>query len=112
MEVVEQIRNAGWTTRRIILATLVVVGVALIFFLLVRFHLVLFSLFEAIVFSTAIGPVVAWLQKRRLPRGLGIILTFIVIAALIAGFLYLTAPLVIEQAATVSNTLTAFYHNL
>jgi len=112
MEVVEQIKNAGWTTRRIILATLVVVAVTLVFYLFLRFHLVLFSLFEAIVFRTAISPAVEWLQKRGVPRGVGIALIFLVIAVLMLFFLVLAAPLTIEQAATVSNTLTTFYNNL
>jgi len=47
-------------------ATLVIVFVALSFWLLYRFNQVVFILFIAIVMGTVIRPVVAWLRLRVL----------------------------------------------
>jgi predicted PurR-regulated permease PerM len=101
-----------WTPRKVILATLVVVAVTFGFWLFLRFRLVLFSLFQAIVFGTAISPLVDWLQQRGIRRGLSIAITYVFIMAFVVGFIYLTAPLVIDQAATVSQTITTYYQQL
>ncbi len=110
----EQTGSTGdqhWTARRVISLTLVVVAVILAFFLLVRFRVVAFSLFEAIVFATAVTPVVNALQKYRIPRPLGASLVFIAILAFIIIFSYTTVPLLFEQGATIASTVTSFYQN-
>jgi predicted PurR-regulated permease PerM len=58
----------GWTFRRVVWATLVLVFVILSFWLLYRFNQVVFILFIAIVMGTVIRPVVTWLHQRGLPR--------------------------------------------
>ena len=57
-----------WTFRRVVWATLILVFVALGFWLLYRFNQVVFILFIAILIGTVIRPVVAWLNQRGLPR--------------------------------------------
>ncbi|MCL4562559.1 MAG: AI-2E family transporter [Chloroflexi bacterium] len=104
--------NPEWTARRIALATLVVLGVAVSFWLLLRFRLVLFSLFEAVVFGTVISPLVGWFERRGLSRTVSIGLTFLVILSFTGGFFFLAAPLVINQFGTVIDTLRNFYQNL
>jgi len=111
----EQSSTAGdprWTARRVIGLTLTVVAVALAFWLLVRFRVVVFSLFEAIVFATALTPAVNWLQKRGVPRALGASLVFILILALILAFTYTTVPLLFEQGATIAGTISTFYQSI
>jgi predicted PurR-regulated permease PerM len=111
MEQTGSASDQHWTARRVISLTLVVVAVVLVFFLLVRFHVVAFSLFEAIVFATAVSPVVNALQKCRIPRPLGASLVFIAILAVIVLFSVTTVPLLFEQGATIASTVTAFYQN-
>ena len=57
----------NWTFRRVVSATLVLVLVALGFWLLYRFYQVIFILFVAIVMGTTIRPVVTWLHSEELP---------------------------------------------
>jgi len=63
-------------------ATLILVFVALGFWLLYRFNQVLFILFIAIVIGTVIRPAVTWLHRRGLPRSAGVILVYLVLLAL------------------------------
>ena len=101
--------GGGWNARRVILLTLVVVGVALSFWLLIHFRLVVFSLFEAIVFGTALSPAVDWLQARKISRAVGVSLVFLAILILILLFGYLTIPLLVDQGAHLVSTTTGFY---
>ena len=66
-----------WTFRRVMWATLVLVSVALCFWLLYRFDQVVLSVLIAIVMGTVIRPVVTWLHRRGLPRIAGVILVYL-----------------------------------
>lgn len=103
---------ASWTSRRTILATLAVLSVIVSFWLLYRFRLVVFTLFVAIVISTAIKPAVDWLHRRRLPRVLGVILVYLVLLALLAGSALLLVPLIFDQVATIIPTLSDYYQSV
>jgi len=101
-----------WSPRTIIAATLAVVLVAAGFWLLIRFHLVFFSLFEAIVFSTAITPIVNWLQRKGLPKPVGLAVVILTGLILVGGFIVLFAPLIAEQGTNIANILTNYYQDL
>ena len=101
-----------WTFRRVMWATLVLVFVALSFWLLYRFNQVIFMLFVAIVLGTVIRPVVGWLHRRGLPRIAGVTLVYILLLALLVGFLLLLFPMIIEQGTTIATTLPDYYQTL
>ncbi|HEX2979003.1 MAG TPA: AI-2E family transporter [Anaerolineaceae bacterium] len=101
----------NWTARQVITGTLVIVGVLLVFLLIFRFPLVLFSLFEAIVFSTAITPIVDWMQKRGIPRSVGVAIVYILILSLVIGSIFLVVPLFAEQGTTILYTLQGYYRD-
>ena len=101
-----------WTFRRAMWATLVLVFVALSFWLLYRFYQVVFILFVAIVMGTVIRPVVAWSYRRGLPRMLGVVLVYLLLLALFIGFVLLLFPLIVEQGITIAATVPDYYQSL
>ncbi len=101
-----------WTFQRVMWATLVVVFIALGFWLLYRFNQVVFILFIAIVVGTVIRPAVTWLYRRGLPRIAGIILVYIIILALLIGFALLLFPLIVEQGTTIAADIPGYYQSL
>ncbi len=90
-----------WTFRRVMWATLVFILVALGFWLLYRFHQVIFLLFVAMVMGTVIRPGVTWLQRRGLPRVAAAILVYLLLLASIISFVLLLFPLIVEQGTTI-----------
>lgn len=102
----------NWSTRRVILATLVVLTVATGFWLLYHYRLVVFILFVAIVIGIAMRPAVAWMQRRGVSAGVGAILVYLVLLALLIGFGFLVVPLLIDQIATISASLPDYYESL
>ena len=102
----------NWTFRRVVWATLVLVFVALGFWLLYRFNQVVFILLIAIMLGTVIRPVVTWLNRRGIPRRLGIILVFILLLALFISFLLLLFPLIFAQGTTIAAALPGYYQSL
>ncbi len=101
-----------WTFRRVMWATLVLVFVALSFWLLYRFNQVIFMLFVAIVLGTVIRPVVGWLHRRGLPRIAGVIFVYFLLLTLLVGFLLLLFPLIFEQGTTIATTVPDYYQTL
>jgi len=93
-------------------ATLVLVCIALSFWLLYRFYQVVFILFIAIVVGTVIRPVVDWLYRRGLPRIAGVILVYLLLLALLISFVVLLFPLIIEQGTTIAAAVPGYYQSL
>jgi predicted PurR-regulated permease PerM len=102
----------NWTFRRVVWATLVLVFVALGFWLLYRFNQVVFILLIAIMLGTVIRPVVTWLNRRGLPRMAGVILVFLLLLALFISFLLLLFPLIVTQGTTIAATVPGYYQSL
>jgi predicted PurR-regulated permease PerM len=101
-----------WTFRRVVLATLVLLSVVFGFWLLYRFNQVVFILFIAMVMGTVIRPAVNWLYQRGTPRTAGILVMYFLFFILIAGFLLLLAPIIIEQGKTIAAAVPGYYQNL
>jgi putative permease len=93
-------------------ATLVLVFVAFSFWLLYRFHQAVFILVIAILMGTVIRPVVAWLHRRGLPQIAGVILVYLLLLALLIGFVLLLFPLIVEQGITIAAAVPGYYQNL
>lgn len=101
-----------WTFRRVMWATLVLVFVALGFWLLYRFNQVIFILFVAIVIGTVIRPLVTWLHRRGLPRMVGVILVYLLLLALVISFMLLLFPVIVEQGTTIAAAVPGYYQSL
>jgi predicted PurR-regulated permease PerM len=106
------LQSYDWTFRRVVWATLILVFVALGFWLLYRFNQVVFILFVAILIGTVIRPVVTWLNQRGLSRIAGVILVYLLLLILFTCFLLLLFPLIAEQSTTISVAGSDFYQNL
>ena len=101
-----------WTFRRIVWATLVLVSIALGFWLFYRFSQVVFIFFVATLMGTVIRPAVAWLHRRGLPRIAGVMLVYFLLLALLIGFVLLLVPLIVEQGATIAAAVPGYYQSL
>jgi predicted PurR-regulated permease PerM len=100
-----------WTTSQVVFATIFVVCVFLTFWLLYSLRVVLFLFFVAIVIGTAIRPAVEWLHRRGISRAVGVIIIYVLIAALVSGILVLVLPLIAEQTTQIAQNLPQYYTN-
>jgi predicted PurR-regulated permease PerM len=102
----------NWTTRRVILATVVVLLVALGFLLLFRFRAMILIVFAGIVVSMAMAPSVDWLQRHRLSRSLSVILIYLILLVLLISFVVLLVPPIIEQLSATVPKIESYYRDL
>ena len=103
---------SNWSFRRVVWATLVLVSVMFFFWLFYRFYQVVFLLFIAVVVGTVIRPLVNWLNQRGIPRIAGVILVYLLLLLLLAGFLWLLFPLIFEQGSTLAREVPGYYQSL
>ena len=101
-----------WTPRRVFLATLAVVSVVAGFYLLYLFSNVLFVVFVAAVFATAMRPAVLWLERRRIPLWGGVLLIYLALAAVGVGVLAVMIPLLADQGTQMVNRIPGYYTDL
>jgi len=100
-----------WSTRQVVIATLLVVSILASFLLIYRFSRVFLIFFIAIFLSTAIRPAVNWLNRRGLPRSAGVILFYLLGFSLLAVMAIAVVPLLVEQVTEISREFPAYYGN-
>jgi predicted PurR-regulated permease PerM len=103
---------SGVILRTVVLATLVVAGIALLFAFVIRFHLILFLFLVAIILATVTRPAVDGLARRGIRPQIGVIMVYLALLAVIALFAALVAPLIIGQVDSVTARLPALYTDL
>jgi predicted PurR-regulated permease PerM len=82
---------------RVALATLVVLGILALVAIVWVGRVIVALLFFAIVIASAIRPGVEAMKRRRVPRGVGVLLHYAVFFGLIALGLWLVIPAAIDQ---------------
>ncbi len=82
---------------RVAIATLVVVGIVLAALVLWKARLVVALLFSAVIIAAALRPSVEWLARRNVPRGIGVVLHYAALAAILAVGLWFVVPAASDQ---------------
>ena len=98
-----------WTPGQAFRATLVVLAVGLGVWLLVLNRIAIFSLFVAIVISTAISPGVDWLRKRGLSRAAGVVAIYLLLLVVVVGATLIVVPLLAQQGPAIATTFGRYY---
>lgn len=98
--------------RQLVGWTLTVTAVIVFFWLLWRFQEVLLLLVTALILGTAIRPAILWLEKRGIPKALGILLIFGLIGLLLGLLIWYSLPVLGQQSAAIGKNLAQGYHAL
>jgi predicted PurR-regulated permease PerM len=85
------------TARKALVASLIVVAVVACALALWKLRVVLALLFLAFIIAAAMRPSVEWLARHRVPRGVGILAHYAVLAGAIAVLLWAIVPRAIDQ---------------
>ena len=85
------------TARRAFIATLVGVSVVAVALALWKLKTVVLLIFLAFTISAAMRPGVEALHRRGLPRVAGVLVHYLVVAAVVAGVLWLAVPRAVDQ---------------
>ncbi|MEA3398775.1 MAG: AI-2E family transporter [Patescibacteria group bacterium] len=87
-----------------VLTVIKIILLFILFYFLFLIREILAVLFVALIIASAVGPWVDWMQKRKIPRGLGIIFIYFILFAVIGAVVYLIIPPIIEQINELANS--------
>ena len=82
---------------------------AVFFFLVYRFHHVLFTLFIAIILGTVVRPVLTRLVNKGLSQTVALLLILAAVLVLLAGFIGLLAPMLSAQSDKLAADIPRYY---
>ncbi|MEK7452711.1 MAG: AI-2E family transporter [Patescibacteria group bacterium] len=97
-----------------ILTWVIIRGILILLFFVFLFLIknILIILFLSLIIASAISPVVSYLQKRKIPRILGVLFVYLLIVIFIATLLYLIVPTVVNEIRLLASGLPAYYEEL
>ena len=87
----------GQVARKAAVATLVVVGIVALALALWKLRVLVSLFFLGLVIAAAMRPGIEWLQARRVPRSVGLAVHYLVLAGVVALFLWLVVPRAVDQ---------------
>ncbi len=101
-----------WSYGRIFLATLTIVAALAIVFAAYLARSTLVTVFVAILFSLAMKAPVDFLESRRVPRRLAMVLVLLILLALVPLVIALLIPPMVEQVPLLVTTLVKQYDEI
>lgn len=101
--------ETGWSIKDTVKTTLSILAVAVFFFLVYRFHHVLFTLFIAIILGTVVRPLLTRLVNKGLSQTVALLLILAAVLVLLAGFIGLLAPMLSAQSDKLAADIPRYY---
>lgn len=89
-----------------------VIFIILCFVLLYLIKDVLIILFMAIIIASAVGPFANWLEQRKIPRLLGVLVLYLALFGLLVFLLSLVVPFISLEIGQLTQALPKFISNL
>lgn len=89
-----------------------VVGVALLVYFLYFVRDILMILFISLVLASAVDPWVDWLQKKRIPRSLGILLIYLALFFVLGSAVYMITPPIAKEIGAFSQNYPHYQEKL
>lgn len=106
MNVIEDPRPAARRRHTIFLVTWAAIAVAIV----VLAHEVLLPFVLALVIAYVLTPLVAWVEGKKVPRALAIIIVYVVVLGSLGLFIRLTAPRVGQELGNLRRELPVIAH--
>lgn len=100
------------TVRRVMSATLVVIGVSMGFWLFYRFYMVVFIFFAALSVQIALEPAIDYLHRHGLQRKYGIIVIYLIFFSILVPVSWFLLPALIDQVISLALDLPTYYGDL
>ena len=97
------------------ISTLSIVKILAVLAVLTFFYLVwdiVVLLFVSLVFAASLGPSIDWLERKRVPRGAGILLIYVALVFVLSLVIVLLIPPITEQIDQLAATFPFYYERL
>ena len=93
-------------------ATLVIIGILVLAYFLYEIRGLLVLFFISLFFASALEPSVDWLEKRHIPRSIGVIIILLLFFSLFVVVIGSAIPIIIDQVALIITTIAEYFRGL
>jgi len=69
-------------------------------------------LFISLVLASAVDPWIDWMESKRIPRGIGIFIIYLIMFTVVGGVVYLIIPPIIEQINELTEDFPAIFEKV
>ena len=111
-ETKENIQIVAISSRSVAKATLTIIGILILAYVLFQLQSLLIIFFVALFFSAALDPAIDWLENKRIPRPLGVLIIFMLLFTLIITIVGSMVPIIIEQITQLLTNFADWSFNL
>jgi predicted PurR-regulated permease PerM len=108
MEIKDKAININITTATIF--KIILIFLLLYFLFLIKDILAI--LFISLILSSAIDPLVDWMQSKKIPRAIGVILIYLLLFVVIGGVIYLIIPPIAVEIGNISQKFPQYLDKL
>lgn len=93
-------------------AALAVIGILALIYFAYEIRSILVIVFVSLIVAAAMMPLVDKWQKHHIPRGVSVIILYIIFLALFGTVVYSLIPIIVEQIVTLTQNISSFANNL
>ncbi len=108
----EIVQTVHVSAKSVAKSTLVILSILVLGYFLYEIRNLLVLFFISIFFSSALEPFVDWLEKRRIPRSIGVILILLLFFSIFVVVIGSAVPIIIEQVALIATSLGQYFQEL
>lgn len=101
-----------WSPFRVMVATLVVLGVLLGAWVLVQISTIILIILLGLVFAAAIEPLVYRIRRSGIPRSQAIGLAYLLVFGIVGGILFFIVPQFVHQFSELNTAIPDIFRNL
>ncbi|MFH1145705.1 MAG: AI-2E family transporter, partial [bacterium] len=100
-----QVRQVHISTSTLVKLLLIVLGMAFLYLI----KDILLVLFAAVILAAAFDPTVDWLEAKKLPRGLSMVIIFLLVFFVLGLLVVAIAPVLAEQFTSIARHFPEYY---
>jgi len=90
-------------------ATVVILGILLLAYFLYEIKGLLVLFFISLFFASALEPSVDWLEQRRVPRFLGVLIILILFFGFFVLVIGSAIPIIVKQVTTIASSISTYF---
>lgn len=88
------------------------IGIFILFYLLYLIRDIALILFVSLILSSAFDPWVDWMQRRKIPRGIGILLIYLVLITVVSTTVYLIIPPILKEVSALADNFPRYLERI
>jgi len=107
-----EIQTVHISAKSVAKSTLVILGILALTYFIYEIKSLLILFFISLFFASALGPSVDWMEKRRIPRSVSVILILLLFFSIFVVIIGSAVPIIIDQITLIATKMALYVREL